>query len=158
LDLGILQPISWVAAAIGVCLAAVYYIMTLRNTQDNRKAQLMMEYNKMMSSKEWLIDLHESMKYEWRDWDDFWNKYGHPNTEAHCRWISIANSMELALKFLNKRVLDEDILKEYFGYVSFGPFWEKFSPAIKEMRVRMNDPSMFGLMEFYYNRWLIAKK
>jgi hypothetical protein len=113
-----------------------------------------MEYNRIMSSKEWLIDLHESMNYEWSNYDDFWEKYGHPDTEAHCRWISIANSMELALMLLPKKVVDEDTLRSYFGYVSFGPFWEKFSSVIMEMRVKMNSPKMFEWMEYYYDKWM----
>ncbi len=153
-DLALLQSISYIVGALGVCVAAIYYVLNLRSSQDNRKAQLMMEYNRIMSSKEWLIDLHESMNYVWKDYDDFWVKYGHPNPEAHCRWISIANSMELALMLLPKKVVDEDVMKGYLGNVSFGPFWEKFSPVIKEMRIRYNVPRMFELMELYYNKWL----
>jgi hypothetical protein len=112
-----------------------------------------MEYNKMMSSKGWLTDLHESLNYEWKDFEDFWAKYGHPNPEAHSKWISIANSMSYALLLLKWNLVNEEMLRQYLGYVSMGAFWEKFSPAIKEMRVQMNLPGMFERMEFYYNKW-----
>jgi len=59
-----IQTVGVLATAASVSEAAIYYILTLRNTIDNRKAQLLMEYNKMVSSKEWLIDLHESLNYE----------------------------------------------------------------------------------------------
>jgi hypothetical protein len=70
-DLALLQSVSYIAGALGVCVATVFYVLNLRNSIDNRKAQLIMEYNKLHTSKEWLIDYHESMNYEWKDFDDF---------------------------------------------------------------------------------------
>jgi hypothetical protein len=147
------QTIGVLVTAASVSVAAIYYILTLRNTVDNRKAQLLMEYNKMISSKEWLIDLHESLNYEWKDFNEFWLKYGHPNPEAHSQWISIGNSMSCALLLLKYNLVNEEMLREYLGYVSMGSWWEKFGPAIKEIRVMWNLPDMFGNIEFYYNKW-----
>jgi hypothetical protein len=39
-DLIVLQSVSYVAAAIGVFVAAVYYVMTLRTTQRNMRMTL----------------------------------------------------------------------------------------------------------------------
>ncbi len=39
-DLTILPPISYIAAAIGVCIANIFYILTLRETTRNRKVVL----------------------------------------------------------------------------------------------------------------------
>jgi len=152
-ELATLQAVSYIMGSLGVFVAAVYYVMNLRNTIDSRKAQLLMEYNRIWSSKEWLTDLHESLNYEWKDFDDFWNKYGHPNPEAHSRWISIANGMSYALMLLDYNLVSEDMLRRYLGYVSMGAFWEKFGPAIKEMRAMWNIPDMFQSMESYYNKW-----
>jgi hypothetical protein len=157
-DLALLQSVSYIAGALGVCVAAAYYVLNLRNTIDNRKAQHLMEFNRIMNSKEWLIDLHESMNYEWKDWDDFWQKYGHPNPEAHSRWIFILNSFGNPFTLLKWRLVDEEMLREYLGPVSFMPFWEKFSPCIREMRVLLKDPNMCRDMEFYYNKWSTPKK
>ncbi len=147
------QTIGVLVTAASVSVAAIYYIMTLRNTVDNRKAQLLMEYNRVYSSKEFLIDLHESLNYDWRDFNDFWTKYGHPSPMAHSKWISIGNSMSLALVLLKYNLVSEEMLREYLGYVSMGQWWEKFGPAIKEMRVMWNLPDMFGNIEFYYDKW-----
>ena len=155
-DLAEIQAAYYMVAATGVLVAAVYYILNLRSTIENRKAQLLMEYNKIVSSKEWLIDLHESLNYEWKDYKDFNEKYGHPNPEGHSRWISIANSMECALMLLRRNLVDEGMLKGYLGNMSIGLFWEKFSPAIKEMRAQYNNPQIFDLIEFYYNKWMKA--
>jgi hypothetical protein len=36
-DLALLQSISYIAGAFGVCVAAIYYVMTLRTQQTNLK-------------------------------------------------------------------------------------------------------------------------
>jgi len=148
-----IQTVGVLITATSVTIAAIYYILTLRNTIDNRKAKLLMECNRIMNSKEYLIDLHESLNYEWKDFNDFWAKYGHPNPEAHSRWISIANSMSNTLDLLKWNLINEDMARQYLGYVSMGAFWEKFAPAVKEMRVQMNLPKMFGNIEYYYDKW-----
>jgi hypothetical protein len=138
---------------VSVTVAAIYYIMMLRNTNENRKAQMLTEFNRTINSKEWLLDLHESMNYEWKDFNDFWQKYGHSNPEAHCKWISILNSMGTPFTLLKYGLVDEEMLRDYLGPVSFMPFWEKFYPAIKEMRVILDYPDMCKSMELYYNKW-----
>ena len=42
-DVGLLQSLSYVAAAIGVSTAAVYYVMNLRYQNRTRQAQLFMQ-------------------------------------------------------------------------------------------------------------------
>jgi hypothetical protein len=152
-DLALLQSVSYIAGAIGVGVAAVFYVLNLRNSIDNRRAQLIMEYNKLHTSKEWLIDYHESMNYEWKDFDDFWAKYGHSNPVAHSKWISVANSLDGAVSLLKWNLVNEEMLRGYLSNTSMGAFWDKFGPMIKEMRLMWNMPSMFNGMEFYYNKW-----
>ncbi len=147
------QTIGVIVTAVSVSLAAIYYMMTLRNTTDNRKAQLLMECNRIMNSKEFVVDLHETLNYEWRNFDDFWQKYGHPSPAAHTKWIYIANLMSSTLDLLDRNLISEDMARQFLGYVSMGLFWEKFGPMIREMRGRMNQPSMFGRMEYYYDKW-----
>jgi hypothetical protein len=152
-ELAEIQIAYYMVAATGVLVAAAYYVVNIRSNVENRKAQHLMEFNRIMNSKAWLIDLHESMNYEWKDWPDFWAKYGHSNPEAHCKWIFILNSYGNLFSLLERRLIDEEMARGYLGPVSFMPFWEKFSPCIREMRVLLNDPDMCKSMEFYYNKW-----
>jgi hypothetical protein len=147
------QTIGVLVTAASVSIAAIYYMLTLRNTIDNRKAQLLIECNRIMNSKEFVLDLHETLNYEWKDFDDFWQKYGHPSPAAHTKWIYIANLMGSTLDLVDSKLISEDMARKYLGYVNMGSFWEKFGPMIREMRVRMNLPNMFEKMEFYYDRW-----
>ena len=39
-DLALLQSVSYIAGALGVCVAAAYYVMNLRITQKNQELSL----------------------------------------------------------------------------------------------------------------------
>ena len=116
------RGVSYVAGALEVCVAAVFYVLNLRTSIENRKAQLLMEFNKMISSKEWLTDLHIALNYEWKDYEEFWNKYWHPNPVEHSRWVPVTNSMVTALLLLRWNLVNEEMLRDYLGYVSMGAF------------------------------------
>jgi len=97
-DLEVLRSISYVAAAIGVCIAAGYYILNLRYTQRNMKTQLenmkatletrqaqlfMQSYDNYNKDEFWNHYLNVMYHQEWTNGDDFWNKYGPTNPEAN---------------------------------------------------------------------------
>lgn len=70
------------AAAIGVCLAAVYYMLTLRTSQRNirmslesRKIELTNNIlNNLLFEDSWK-GFADVMNMEWSDFDDFTKKY-----------------------------------------------------------------------------------
>ena len=81
-DLVVLQPVSYMAAAIGVCVAAVYYILNLRNQIQSRKAQLFMQLGEhLMDQAETKSHYEILYEWEWKDLDDFQKKYGLGNME-----------------------------------------------------------------------------
>jgi hypothetical protein len=51
-DLAMLQGISYVAAAIGVCIAAIYYVPNLRTVQRNMRITLSTNLMQSMLSEE----------------------------------------------------------------------------------------------------------
>jgi hypothetical protein len=71
-NLIMLQLLSYVAAAIGVCIAAFYYILTLWNNNRTRHAQLFMQLSNELWSKEQLEETAELFRMEWDDLDDFY--------------------------------------------------------------------------------------
>ena len=83
-DLVMLQSVSYVAASIGVCFAAIYYVMTLRVQQTNmkqtlvkRQAQLFTQIFNLYISSGFSANITEIMfNWEWTDFEDFRNKYG----------------------------------------------------------------------------------
>jgi hypothetical protein len=83
-DLALLQSVSYIAGALGVCVAAAYYVMNLRTTQKNlkttletRKIQLITNLSHEIFNEEGFHKFGELLNMEWRDYDDFEKKkYG----------------------------------------------------------------------------------
>ncbi len=82
-DLSEIQAAYYMVAATGVLVAAVFYIMNLREqrrnarlTLETRKIGLIDSLQKQLISEDGMRNYFELMNYEWRDYDDFEHKYG----------------------------------------------------------------------------------
>ena len=74
-ELATLQAVSYTAAALGVCFAAVYYVMVLRHQKKTRQAQMFMNiYDKMMS-KDFMSDWDKVVMSPWSTWDEWKGMY-----------------------------------------------------------------------------------
>jgi hypothetical protein len=74
-DLIILQSASYVAAAIGVCVAAFYYALNIREQTRNRRVTLTNSLLQSFVSRESLRLLEDLWQMEWSNFDDFVMKY-----------------------------------------------------------------------------------
>ncbi len=96
-DLALLQSVSYIAGALGVCVAAVYYVMNLRMSQKNqelslktqelaykaqeqtletRQAQLFMQIFQRFNEPDFFDKYTTFLSWKWKDYDDFMSKYG----------------------------------------------------------------------------------
>ena len=82
-DLSLLQSVSYIAGALGVCIAAVFYVLNLRISQRNmkqtletRKLQFVTGITSQLLSEEGQRRYGELLNMEWKDYDDFERKYG----------------------------------------------------------------------------------
>ena len=81
-DVGLLQSLSYVAAAIGVCIAAAYYVLILRFQNKTRQAQLFMQIHAQWGDMAFLKGFYDILnRWHWKDWNDFWAKYGPVSNE-----------------------------------------------------------------------------
>jgi DNA relaxase NicK len=74
-DLALLQSFSYIAGALGVCVAAFYYAFNLRETSRNRKIAYTTSFMQQFYSKEVgrrYIDLNQM---SWSNHDEYMKKY-----------------------------------------------------------------------------------
>ena len=98
-ELATLQAFSYIMGSLGVFVAAVYYVMTLRTTQRNLKAnletrqfQLLMHVAQSPTSIEGQRRFIEWISMDWDDYDDFERKYGSDvNPENYALRASTSN-------------------------------------------------------------------
>ena len=81
-DVSLLQSSSYVAAAIGVCIAAVYYVMMLREQRKNmkttletRQIQILLDLAQLPTSYEGQKRFADWMNMTWTDYEDFEKRY-----------------------------------------------------------------------------------
>ncbi len=92
------QTISIIFAGVSIGVAALYYTLTLRNTQraqqlqlETRQAQLFMQAYSKFIDREFQKSFFEIVhQWEWDDYDDFMAKYGlKTNSEETSKWGSV---------------------------------------------------------------------
>jgi hypothetical protein len=156
-DLSLLQSVSYIAGALGVCVAAFYYVMTLRVQQENmkatletRQAQFLMSLYQRWSSKEYQDNWFFAMfKMSWIDYEDFTRKYPVDSREANQFYTVAAFYKGIGLLVEQSLVEAVTVAKLLGGDLI--PFWEKFKPIILEIRVRLSQPGQFTYVEYLYN-------
>ena len=63
-DLALLQSLSYVAGALGVCVAAVYYVMMVRNNEKLRRRDLVFQ-RLQPATRDFTAALFSTYKMQW---------------------------------------------------------------------------------------------
>jgi hypothetical protein len=153
-DLALLQSVSYIAGALGVCVAAAYYIMTLRVQQttmkatlQTREAQLFNSLYQRFSTSEYCKQYITCMSMNWENYDDFRKKYpdeGYETLQFYglCNWYKTMNLL------VEQGYVDADAMGRLIAFDYFGS-WEKFEPIVMEMRKRFGSYALLDLDRLY---------
>ena len=156
-DLSLLQSVSYIAGALGVCIAAVFYVLNLRISQRNmrqtletRKLQFVTSITNQLNSEEGHRRYTELMNMEWKDYDEFERKYGSDNNldnaaKRFCVWYTY-NTLGMLVR--EKLVEPELLYPILSGLINH---WTKFKDVIKEQRKRYGNMDDLSDFEFLYN-------
>jgi hypothetical protein len=141
--------VSWVAAAVGVCVAAFYYALNLRETTRNRRATLTNSMMQPFASPEAMRNWLDVMNTQWKNFDDFLEKYdSKANPENAARRLSLWTSLDiLGYQFMSGLIDNETVYSTMRGVVVNS--WLKFGPIIKEYKERLEFPKD-AFMNFEY--------
>jgi len=165
MDLSLLQPVSWVAAAIGVCIAAIYYIYNIgatRKTQElalksqeqnleTRQAQLFMQIYAKLYEPDFLMNLNNAITTEYRSFEEHQRKTSFTENPDEAKKVGPVNLYFEGMGVLVKRKLIspgmvDDLLS---GFII--SYWEKYRDWVYELRRRYNYPAAGEHIEYLYN-------
>jgi hypothetical protein len=140
-DVSLLQSASYVAAAIGVCVAAFYYVLTLRVQQENlreatknRQATLSMNIMQSFLSEEGALRLIDLMNMQWSDFEDFKKKYDSSvNPGSFAKRQAVWNTCEVIGYQYRSGLLDINTIYSVGGYWIRSE-WRRFKSVIEEYR------------------------
>ncbi len=133
-DLVLLQSVSYVAGAIGVCVAAFYYALNLRETTRNRRAGLTQSMLQIFSSYEGFKRILQLYDMKWESFDDFMKKYDstvNPDNAAirHEIW----DACDVLGHMWREGIIDKNMIyNRARAHISM--LWIKFKPIIEEYR------------------------
>jgi hypothetical protein len=172
-DLALLQSVSYIAGALGVCVAAIFYILNLRisrknqelmlkaqeqsakaqqQTLETRQAQIFMQLSDTYIDRGYRSTALEMLsdKWSWKDYDDFIKKYGpDTNPEAWDRFLLQLSHWSLQGILVRDGLLSADKLWSWWGWVPRS-FWEKFEPIISGYRESMKGATLHSSFELLY--------
>jgi hypothetical protein len=162
-DLSLLQSISYMAGALGVCIAAIFYVLNLRVSQRNqelmlkaqqqtletRQAQLFMGiYQSLISS--YLSEAeYQHFNIECRDVND-WNKIM-SDKEQYKVWNSYGAFLEGIGVLVHENLIDVR-LPAMLCSGTINWYWEKFGPGIKQVREALHFPRIMIEFEYLYGK------
>ena len=160
------QTLTTMFGGIGVGVAAIYYILTLRNSQktqeltlkaqqqsvETRQSQILMSIYQNMSTPEYQKAWYEIvMVWKWKDYDDFMNKYGpFKNNDANAKRASIGMNIEGIGVLVKRGLIDVRMVDDMMSIYIIG-YWEKFESVIREWRRIYDVPTSHEHAEYLYN-------
>ena len=154
-DLALLQSVSYIAGALGVCVAASYYVMNLRVQQTNikttletRQMQLYMQTLQETRTKQFLRDWIEiTYHQDYKSYEEWRTKYGPSvNPDAYASWVHVTQLYQGIGYLVQSKVLDSETLSKYIQERSFIFLWEKIQPIVKYQREKLN-PTAYDSFE-----------
>ena len=152
------QTISIIFAGVSIGVAAIYYTLTLRNTQraqklqlETRQAQLFMQINNHLREEKFQKYLVDLRLWEWEDLDDYLEKYMNP--EALAKMNYVGSFFECVGVLVYNRLLEPKLVYDLMATYVFNTYGKSL-PLLKEFRVRVNRPEIWKHAEYLYHEMM----
>jgi hypothetical protein len=156
-DLSEIQAAYYMVAVTGVLVAAGYYILNMRQTIENRKAQLFTQMTSILFTEDWIENATNLLRLTWTDFDDFARKYDSSvNMDHYKKRALVWNYLEQLGYYVKKG----QITVEQLNTINGGGFWilglwDRFGGVIRRYREVLNLPEYY--LNFEYLAGEIAK-
>jgi len=143
-------------AIFGVIAGFSYYVLTVRATNRNRRIQLITNLMTGLLSFEGIRRGEELLSLEWKDYDDFDEKYGNDLDLSASRYTIFGTYDRIGWL-----VMDNELdLKTTYNMYGLGviSFWVKYEPIIRELRVRFNGSDWLEGFEYLAGEMMKIKR
>jgi hypothetical protein len=136
--LNTLQSISYIAGATGVCIGAIYYIVTLRDTEKVRRRDMVFQKLQINMNQYFNILYDVLGMTDWNNLEEWASKYGRLNNpEAFSKImyiISHYNALGILLK--DGVVKSEEVFQLYLANVVYALYC-MYEPWIMTQRINL---------------------
>ena len=144
------QTVSIAIASAGVFVAAIYYVLQLRNQTRMRQSDLLMRMHLAFSSKECCDATLKMGSTDHKDYDEFIKKYGHPFTAGpvQSEFLMMAVFFEGIGVLTKRKLVDINLVADLF---TVEVAWQKWKPLVEGIRKKTNNPHMGEWFEYLSN-------
>ena len=151
------QTVGVLVTAASVTVAAIYYMITLRNNQrnlktslDTRQAQLLMNVYSKYTDPIYIQSYKQAIaNMNWSNPEDYVKKYPPMSPESMAVEL-VFNYYEGIGVLVEEGLLDVELVAKLMsGHII--PLWEKYSPLILEARKQRGTPRVDDKTEYLYN-------
>ena len=137
-------------------MAAVFYVVNLREVRLNRRISLTKDFILPIASKEGISSYFTVMNMEWTDFDDFFKKYSRKVDPQYAIAFQTYHTTCEVLGFQYKRgLIDLETVYEMCGEYII-EFWLKFKPVMEEF-IRSGRSGKDVYNNFEYLAYQLAK-
>jgi hypothetical protein len=112
-DLSLLQSVSYIAGALGVCVAASYYVMTLRNAEREKRKQLILQKLPAFNREFYENHFYIFWNSHWTTPEEYQKKYGRDMEIQTRLWYILNTYNVLGILFQENLMSLDDIDKLY---------------------------------------------
>jgi len=155
-DLERIQTAYYMAAATGVLVAAIYYIISLRYNMRAREMEICRLHTSDYTSEAGMQRYAIVMTMEWKDHEDFMKKYGYSNPEMLGKWASQFFMWEVLGVLVKSGVVKAEKLYPIGGFGAIRA-WEKYKGIIQNRRDTTWGQDYLSNFEFYAQEMMKIK-
>ena len=155
-DLPLLQSISYMVGALGVGVAAIYYMFTLRaqrenmkHTLQNRQAQLFTNLHQFSMTREAIEARYKAFGLNLKTAEDYQKL--EQDKESQYALSMMSQFVEGIGVLVRENLVDVRLVAEFKSGLVLS-YWERFGPMILDMREKMNFPRFMVEAEYLARR------
>jgi hypothetical protein len=144
------QTLSIAIASAGVLAGIIYYAFQVRHQTRLRQTDLIMRLHSQACGKEFVEAYQKVVNIQFKDYNDFVEKYGSLYAEGpeQTAIIMCAMFMEGIGVLLHRKLVDIGPLRELFP-IEAG--WRKLEPILIGTRKQRGLPETYEWFEYLYN-------
>jgi len=153
-DLVLLQSVSYIAGALGVCVAAFYYVMMLRNAEKEKRKQLILQKLPAFNRDYYENHFYIFWNSNWTTPEEFQEKYGR-NMEIQTRLWYILNTYNILGILYQEGLMSLDDIAKLYAPRWVCRMYEMSESFIKRNRLnyvngRVAQPELMKPLEHLY--------
>ena len=145
-----IASVTTVVASAGVLVGVIFAYLEVRSLVRTRQTELVIGLYSQVTSKEWEEAYTKVLTTEFKDYDDFADKYGSLISSK-----PIPMALDRVCRFyeqlgilLHKKLIDIDLVYNLFSVTR--P-WTKVKPMVEGVRKQLSQPSLYEWFEYLYN-------